>query len=373
MGRLFLILGILIIASAVSAADTPAAETAAETEPAVPAPVKAGEFYWFDGEANIAPIDLDKITKSDTSLRWSYAVDCSAVVNTATDPAQKTGEKTDSTTAKPVDTEILSCTLTGASLHVSIKPNKLGEGKIVVQAIGRNDKGAVTQNYPLFYSVKVSPRPTMNLSECVSWDCALYTAFYLGYEGTSVSQVNQKGNLRLQYSAYSEINSDYLHIYGDMLQTSLQEQAATQADCTESSSSTAECDIETTLAASIGGFMPFSFGDLGLRVGPMLEYNLQKLDTDDVFAKSYYTGIRFAYSKIRFFSIGYGKSEGIPGERIKFTGQLPIYNDKLIAGMNLNVSVDNTAKDNGVSPGDSINIYIITRVDFTKIFTSFAQ
>lgn len=329
------------------------------------------QFYWLEGQANIPSIDLNAVPKSTPDLTWTYAVDCrQQTIESDNDDGAKTDTQTDPN-AKPKI--IFKCALEDSNLTTELVPDTAGSGTIKVAAIGRDTSGAVVKTDEFYYTVQVIPEPKVNLNDCIRWDCAIYTAFYLGYEGTSVSQVNQKGNLRMQYTGYSQIDSVDIHIYGGLMQTSLQEQAAAEESCTAEDSAAENCDIETTIAADIGIFRPFDVGDIGLNIGPMLEYNLQKLDTTDAFAKSYYGGLRFAYSKIRFFSIGYGKSEGIPGERVKFIGQLPIYDEKLIAGMVLNASVDNTAKDKGVSPGDSIHVYVMTRVDFTKIFTNFTQ
>ena len=339
---------------------------------AVPSPV--GEFYWVEGETDLPVIDLNSIQKAGSSTSWGYAVNCDEQqVDDKDITAQQSssqGQSSSSQAATP--TRFFSCLQEGSSLSIQLRSGKSGTGKIKVTAIPTQE-GQNSGNESFYYTVRVIREPTSSIEECVSWSCSLYTEFYMGYEGTSVSQVNEKGNVRFQYSGYSQIDPWRLHVYGDLLQTSVQEQSATQEACTDEAESE-DCNLDATIAANIGFFSPLFLDepDTDLKIGPMLEYNVQKLDSNDVFAKSYYAGVRFAYNKIRFFNIAYGKSEGIPGERVEFTGQLPIYGEKLVTGMVLNVSVDDAAEELGAAPGDSINIYIMTRIDFTKIFTSFA-
>ena len=355
--------------------------------PLLAASTPVGEFYWVEGETNLPTINLDSIKKAGTSTRWMYAIDCSdqqvdfTEIEKKTDNGQSSSadaisssssvsnssSSVSSKTAAATSLPLFKCLSEDSSLTIKLIAGKTGVGKIKITAIPTQDGQTTNENF--YYTVRVVAEPTSKIEECISWGCPLHTAFYMGYEGTSVSQVNEKGNLRIQYSGYSEI-ADSFHIYGDVMQTSLQEKSAIPETCSEDNTSD-ECDVDATIATNLGLYwVPVEF-DSGIKMGLMAEYGLQKLDTTDVFAKSYYGGIRFAYNKIRFFSIGYGKSDGIPGHRAEFTGQLPIYDEKLIVGMNLNVSVDDTAEELGSSAGDSMNIYIMTRVDFTRIFTSF--
>lgn len=328
---------------------------------------KSIEFkYTFEaGGLDPATIDLKTVVGAKPEETWFFASSCK-------DHAD--GVEPD---------KVFECSLDGkdkSKLNIKLFKEKMGAGKIAVRAVKQKGK-EIEYVQDINYFIKVNPPKAEGSVGCIELNCSYYTGFYLGVEGTSVENINEKGGMRIQYSGYSHfgLNEDYwfngVDIYGDLMQTNLQEQASIESSCkADSEDKEKKCKIKSTVAASFGVFAP-TWGDENdeKQVGPSLEYLGQKLSGDDEFAKSYYGGFRLSYSKIRHFSIAYGKTEGIPGHRVKFSGQLPIAADKLLAGFTLNVASDDTAEELGVSSGDSVSIYIITQVDFTKIFPKLSQ
>ncbi len=326
------------------------------------------EFVYIAGQKTIEPILFSEINKKNieakdnAGLSWSYTVEWAGSTNSSVSSKKTTGSSSNG--SKSVD-KLIKYTQSNKSLFIKLVDDRKGEGTIKIHAIGRDNTGASKQDIPINISIKVIERVVEVTSECPEWAaCKVYNGFYMGVDGTSVTNLNENATLRIQYSAYAE-NAKHLHLYGDVLQTTQQEQTKADPDCGD------DCESEPTLVGSVGAFSPLNkeITSSSLLYGPMAEFNIRKLESSDEFAKSYYAGMRFGLSKVRYFGVGYGKAEGVPGHRVAFTGQLPLYNGKVLAGINLNVSADNDAEEAGESPNDSINIYLITRVDFTKIFT----
>lgn len=367
---------------------------------------------FVEGDKNINPIIFSKINEKNINnkeyegLNWVYVAKCETIVdeksssssssansssssnvssslssnvnssmssntNSILSSSDKSSLNSSSNTSNTKN-DIFECSQNETTLFVRLIDDRIGKGRITIYATARDSAGGFKKDFPIKYDVNVLRQPTYSQQECLEWvTCRVYNGFYMGVDGTSVDNLNDNTTLRVQYSAYAE-NFKHLHFYGDVLQTTQQEQTKKDPNCTD------KCKSEPTIAGNIGTFVPFN-GWVGadanpssLLFGPMMEFNTRKLDTSDEFAKSYYTGVRFGLSKVRYFAIGYGKAEGVPGHRVKFIGQLPLYNNKVLAGINLNVSADDESEEAGESPGDSINISLVTRVDFTKIFTSWS-
>lgn len=318
------------------------------------------ELTLIEGQKTIEPVIFSEINKKNidapgnVGLSWSYTVSC-VVPSTSVNVNQ-----------------VLECTQSAKSLSIKLIDNRVGEGAITIRAIGRDNADAIKQDILINIDIKVIEQIVDSARECAEWvTCKVYNGFYMGIDGTSANNLNESTTLRIQYSAYMESHK-YVHLYGDILQTTQQEQTEVDLNCAN------DCESEPTIVGSIGTFFPSNeifnrpITSSSLLFGPMAEFNIRKLENSDEFAKSYYAGIRFGLSKVRYFGIGYGKAEGVPGHRFKFTGQLPLYNGKVLAGINLNFSADDDAEDAGVSSGDSINISLVTQVDFTKIFTNWS-
>jgi hypothetical protein len=335
------------------------------------------DLFWPSGTKNLHPIQLPQQHTPIDNLIYSYKENCSDQ-----QPEQGNSNKV-----------IFDCTMDDGTneLTIELRDGAIGKGKIEIQIIGIDNNNKVIDYKTITYNVTVFNPAKLTVTapaECPNWSCNLDSGFYMGYEGTSVSDVEEKGNIRFQYGGYAQFAPfDHVHIHmlGDLMQTSLQEQVAAKPECQNTGSSeneddaSPECEVEPTIAGNVGIFMPIYWKEKAqldpgkIIMGPMAEYSIRKLESADEFVPSYYLNYRLAYSKIRFFSLGYGKSEGIPGGRIKINGQIPIYEEKLLAGFTLNMAADNEAKQNGLNPGDSINIYILTEIDFGEIFTSFKQ
>ncbi len=334
------------------------------------------EYIRIAGTKGKTSIPLTERYIAKEGYSYSHAVDCFSqkrdIVPTS-DADKKPG-------TLPESAQIFKCEVDEQTktLDVTLIDQHSGMGTITVNAIGIK-AGEPTNDVTQFtYTIKVMQLEALKINECESWDCSLYNAFYLGYEGTNVSQLEGKGNARFQYSAYSQfqpLKSISFHILGDLLQTSEKPQVVPEICKTDDKDDA--CKIKPTIKAHLGLFVPYLLNTEGgmyegrVVMGPAFDYNFRKADDDGEFVPSYYGGFRFAYNKVRYFSIGYGKSEGIPGHRVKFSGQLPIYDGKLLVGTSINVAADGDAKKEGLSSGDSINVYIVTRVDFGNIFTKF--
>lgn len=330
-------------------------------------------FVFIVGSKNVDSIPLGNGHPKTAGIVYSYATDCPVPGS-----APATEEK---------DSQLFYCHVDERkNLKISLVGNNVGEKKITVYALGHDATGKLVENKTFTISASVVDISRAWFDECPDWDCKLYNGFYLGYEGTSVSDINEEGNVRVQYSAYAQFNTYkrfHIHVLGDLMQTSLQEQSSVSSDCVQDEEGN-PCDpeVKATVAGTVGLFVPFfskgrelsnSKNPIGMIMGPMIDYGVRKLDEEDEFVSSYYLNYRLAYRKDRYFSVGYGKAEGIPGNRVKVTGQIPIYENKLLAGFTLNFAADNKASEVGALSGDSINVYVLTRVDFSKIFTSFVD
>ena len=87
-------------------------------------------------------------------------------------------------------------------------------------------------------------------------------------------------------------------------------------------------------------------------------------NADRDFAKYYYTGIRFAHHKQRYFDILYGKRDDMLGRRFKFKGQVPVYDDNFVVGVEIEVAGDGEMRRAGLSNRDSIKAFVLYQVDF---------
>lgn len=187
--------------------------------------------------------------------------------------------------------------------------------------------------------------------------------FVTGYEGTSVDEINEKGNSRIEFisqlwvSAGSD-SSNEIHLSGNILQTS----AASQMNNTSNDSSEknieSKAEIKTAIEANFtaGYFYPsWALESTNLldshRPGFIATFGGVKVKDED-FSRKYYIGIRSEHNHLQYLDVLYGKTEGIKGRRVEFRGQLPI-SKKFLIGFSLNIGVKDKQEKT-----DSIKFYI---------------
>ena len=257
---------------------------------------------------------------------------------------------------------IFSCDLDDAKVFLTIKfkPGKSGEGTVTISA---TDSGGNDATGTHKFVVRVlQPNPNdLSLTDdngiagCLGWKCSFYAGFFIGAEGTTVSDVDAKSTARVEFTSYQQIN-DLFHISGSLMSTNSEEQTATegQDDITEA----IKGDINLT--ALFGSKL-----DKGMRWGFIANNAIKQISGNEKFEKEYYGGVRFARDQLHYFDILYGKSEGIKGQRVEFRGQIHV-NNNIVTGFSLNVG----AKDIPEDSGDTVNLYVMTPIDLTGIFSS---
>lgn len=214
-----------------------------------------------------------------------------------------------------------------------------------------------------FLPVKVS---SFKAQGCSAWNCQSHYSFLLGVEGTNMSEVKKETILRYEFASYHMLN-DNVHMFGRIFQTSTPDEGSCEGEAED-----CEEELIEAITADIGGNYLFwespranEDGKQVLRGGLTAQYGIYKSgNADRDFAEYYYSGIRFAHHKQRYFDILYGKREDLLGRRVKFKGQVPVYNDNFVVGVEIEVAGDGEMRRAGLSNRDSIKAFVLYQVDF---------
>lgn len=291
----------------------------------------------------------------------------------------------------------LKCSLdkTG-KLKLSPKPGAHGKDTLRITAsYSENGEAVVERNFDLPIEVArgESGDGRRGLA-CMDWDCQNDYAFLLGMEGANMSEVKSESILRYEFYSYTQISHNYFHMFGRVFQTSVGEtvpnaSAPANFNCASATEvdRKANCDSELTeaISADIGSNFFFIKSDSqagnkldawsfdekadssSLLVGLTAQYGIQRVDNDDDdFSGMAFGGLRFAFSKLRYFDILYGKRDGLRGNRLRFKGQLPVYRDNFIVGMETDLAADSELRDAGYSDEDQVKFYVLYQVDFSN-------
>ena len=198
------------------------------------------------------------------------------------------------------------------------------------------------------------------------WGKDFVANFYVGYEGTSVSGVKEKGTLRTGMMVYSQLTGTPerdefgIHAFGNVLLTSSAEQTMEEGADTDTVDETIEVDLNL--------YIPWGARHQTnglLTIGPLGSLASRKVNQLDNYREKYMAGLRFAHSPESFFDILYGKTENVNGKRIELRGQLPvaeIVNGNIFVGGILNLAIDDKGESN-----DSIRMYVTWQVNFSDI------
>lgn len=298
----------------------------------------------------------------------------------------------------------LVCTLTNEMLEIKAKSLGSGTQSITVTA-SYKENGVELARRSQNFSVNVtSGGSSSGPRNCVDWSCPNHFDFLVGAEGSSMSEVKKESILRYEFASYTQISHNHFHMFGRIFQTSvasLGEKSTAPAgfDCDGAAASDVETNCDTSLIEShnalIGANIFFLKADadaankldwalfpikkraLGkfdeqatkssLLVGPSFQFGMERADNNsDSFSKNYFGGIRFAYSKLRYFDMLYGKREGLYGNRLKFKGQLPVLQDNFVAGVEVEMAADNELKNSALSNQDSVKAFVLYKVDFAN-------
>ncbi|MGA1789903.1 MAG: hypothetical protein ACMUIM_00330 [bacterium] len=200
------------------------------------------------------------------------------------------------------------------------------------------------------------------------WVEEFSTNFYLGYEGTSVSGIKEKGTARTEIMIYNQISGPLeksgdwgFHVFGNILLTSSAEQSTEDEN--------QEPSIEQAIEVDLNLYVPWgckiqSYGLLA--VGPIGGAAIRKIDDVDKFSKKYLGGLRFAHSPESFFDVLYAKTQNVEGDRVEIRGQIPVaemLNGRIFIGGSLNFSTGSEGQES-----DNVRMYIAWQVDFSNIF-----
>lgn len=200
------------------------------------------------------------------------------------------------------------------------------------------------------------------------WGRDFAFAFYLGYEGTSVSGFQEKGTARTGMMIYNQLTGPLkkgdhfgLHMFSNILLTSSAEQTGQDTQQTSSVESAIEMDLNIFVPLYT---KPQSVGVLA--VGPIVMGGLRKPDNIDEFTRKYMAGVRLAHSPESYFDILYGRTERVDGKRLELRGQLPVaklLNGNLFVGGVVNVSASEEVNNN-----DTLRVYVTWQVNIADIF-----
>ncbi len=194
------------------------------------------------------------------------------------------------------------------------------------------------------------------------WSGEFVSNLYLGYETTDLDGFDRHGNGRFGINYYHQIDGSLdskegwgKHIFGDAVLTNSAEHSVTSFD------KTYEVDLNFYLPNAEDGDIPVRWG-----LGPVVGIKMKKLSGISTSRWKYMAGLRLARSPDLYIDGRYGKSEGVPGQRIEIRGQMPVaslYNGDVIVGGTLNLSTDD-----GASVGDSIQMYLLWQVNIIDVF-----
>lgn len=206
----------------------------------------------------------------------------------------------------------------------------------------------------------------------IGWGSDFVGNLYLGFEGSSVSDVKNKSTSRIGLMVYEQsfgdvefgedgnyVKKNAPHLFMNLLSTS-------------SAENTTNDELVQSFESDFNMFWPVSGekkqnGEL-IR-GFILSHGIKKNDTgtDDQFIKKNYLGYRSSYSPEFFYDILLGKTEGLNGHRVEMRGQMPVsevLTGRVFVGLNINYGVDDS---DGVK--DSLKLYVTWQTTFTDIFS----
>ncbi len=208
--------------------------------------------------------------------------------------------------------------------------------------------------------------------ELLSKEAITIYSLYLGAEGTSVSDINNKTTVRTQLMLYNQIyrweNCCGLDFFGDVILTSV----------TSSSTTTAST---ATVSQAIGGdinlYLKFPIRREATHpenwistLGLIYSFETLKPTNANEATRSSYFGVRLQYNTESFADLLYGRTEGIGGSRGELRVQAPIKqlnllgNSPTIVGLIANLGIRDRPQNNV----DSIKMYVMWRVSIENIF-----
>lgn len=256
----------------------------------------------------------------------------------------------------------VTCSVDDAGV-LTLSPKSVVSGYRDLKITASYTENGVDVEKDAFLPVKVS---SFKAQGCSAWNCQSHYSFLLGAEGTSMSEVKKETILRYEFASYHML-SDNFHMFGRIFQTSTPDEESCEGEAEG-----CEEELIEAVTADIGGNYLFwestranEEGRHVLRGGLTAQYGIYKSgNADRDFAEYYYSGIRFAHHKQRYFDILYGKREDLLGRRIKFKGQVPVYNDNFVVGVEIEVAADGDMRKAGLSNQDSIKAFVLYQVDF---------
>ncbi|WP_317932006.1 hypothetical protein [Halioxenophilus sp. WMMB6] len=401
-----------------------AAESDSKAVSAMPIVIKsiAGESEQITSQVGVYTIDLSTRFQVSQGAEGNAPTTDGSVVYSVTGCNSKTEALAEESAAPATKADIgllanrlaeinqfqgvLTCELNDKSGELAVMPIAKGAGEVVLVARAeyRSSKGAVlAKSKPL--PITIAVKSSSSVFNCDAWSCQYGANFLLGVEGATIEDVKSDSILRYEFSSYSILSKKWFHIFGRIYQTSTVEYfaksmeavatsdnagtpvvAANDIDCSTPSDEEvwlAACDKKVTSAISgelgTAFFLMRSTQDHGvswshsstdiqngdLLAGPTFQFNVMKSERQESeFEESYYTGLRFAYSRVQYFDILYGKNEELSGRRWKLKGQAPVYNNNFVAGVEIDVAADNEYKKKYGDGSDSIKFYVTYVVDF---------
>ena len=267
---------------------------------------------------------------------------------------------------------IVLCNVSDGILKVS--SNTVFQNTTKIKIIASYPGNEEIIEYPTLLTVNIGPRRMGERMICADWNCNYFSGFFLGVEGASVSSLQNEAFLRYEFSTYSNI-SDRWHIFGRIYQSDEKVDQPTAGNenltaCRDSDNNLVTGCEETLEEAIFGEVGINNFwgarADLkkkdALLIGPTIQYRIYKANVEDEeFEEEYYLGWRMAYSKIQYFDFLYGFEE----EVIRLKGQLPVINNNLLVGVDINFSAGSKNDGENTTP-DSIRAFITYEVDFSQ-------
>ncbi len=193
---------------------------------------------------------------------------------------------------------------------------------------------------------------------------------YLGAEGTSVSDINNKATVRTQLMLYNRIyrwKPLGIDFFGDLILTSVTSSATTTA-------TTSTASVSQAIGGDISLYLKFPIQREGENwistVGPIYTFETLKPTNANEVTRSNLFGLRLQYNPEAFADLLYGKNEGTEGRRVELRVQAPITQLQLlrsptIVGIIANIGVSDRPQNNV----DSIKIYVMWPMSIESIFT----
>lgn len=226
------------------------------------------------------------------------------------------------------------------------------------------------------------------------WSDPHVSYFYIGYEGTTVDDVEKKGSARTGLYIYNQFNSlnetcppkpgscrqgnmekskfflVFPHVYGNIFQSSSAESSTT----TTTGTGTTHANVVNSMEVNTGLFWPiFAHQQEAhedkpgvLAAGFLAERGWKTNEGSQNFIQRSYYGLRLAFSPDSYFDFIQGETEGRKGNRTELRGQYPLTNfsiGRLMLGGAMNY--DNQKKEINT---DSMRVYLIYHASFSDVF-----